>query len=298
MRNQFSRNVSIHDARANKIFGTMKATRIHPNARPKINIYEENGEQIHQVTKGVMRTGAVVSTPVAPTASVVPAPAPSGNAPTMAAAATTGVAVVKVRKPTGNSINSLLQRFQQNGQALTGGQMPANGVPEQTQPKEAAPGVQIIEKNPAPVPAAPSAVPAAPPAPAMAVVDVGAINRAAQQQVPGQQAQMRPPVQQPMQPQMQQFQQMPPQQFGYYQQPYEAQQQVLVQNTIPQPIQRAQSLQPQPVQTQPQPIQTQYIQQTVPQPVSRRMSFATVANTVSQQQQAVNAFQQPFVQQP
>ena len=31
----------------------------------------------------------------------------------MAAAATTGVAVVKVRKPTGNSINSLLQRFQQ-----------------------------------------------------------------------------------------------------------------------------------------------------------------------------------------
>ena len=75
-----------------------------------------------------------------------------------------------------------------NGQALTGGQMPANGVPEQTQPKEAAPGVQIIEKNPAPVPAAPSAVPAAPPAPAMAVVDVGAINRAAQQQVPTQQA--------------------------------------------------------------------------------------------------------------
>ena len=65
--------------------------------------------------------------------------------------------------------------------------MPANGVPEQTQPKEAAPGVQIIEKNPAAVPAAPSAVPAAPPAPAMAVVDVGAINRAAQQQVPAQQ---------------------------------------------------------------------------------------------------------------
>ena len=31
----------------------------------------------------------------------------------MAAAATIGVAVVKVRKPTGNSINSLLQRFQQ-----------------------------------------------------------------------------------------------------------------------------------------------------------------------------------------
>lgn len=28
------------------------------------------------------------------------------------------------------------------------------------------------------------------------------------------------------------------------------------------------------------------------------MSFATVANTVSQQQQAVNAFQQPFLQQP
>lgn len=75
-----------------------------------------------------------------------------------------------------------------NGQALTGGQMPANGVPEPTQPKEAAPGVQIIEKNPAPAPAAPNAVPAAPPAPAMAVVDVGAINRAAQQQVPAQSA--------------------------------------------------------------------------------------------------------------
>merc|ERR1712227_1093513 len=187
----FTRNVSIHDARANKIFGTMKATRIHPNARPKINIYEENGEQMHQMTKGVVKTAAIVSTPApAPAAAPAPTPAP---APTMAAAATTGVAVVKVRKPTGNSINSLLQRFQQNGQALTGGQMPANGVPEQTQPKEAAPGVQIIEKNPAAVPAAPSAVPAAPPAPAMAVVDVGAINRAAQQQVPAQQ--MRPPVQ-------------------------------------------------------------------------------------------------------
>ena len=52
----FTRNVSIHDARANKIFGTMKATRIHPNARPKINIYEENGEQMHQMTKGVVKT--------------------------------------------------------------------------------------------------------------------------------------------------------------------------------------------------------------------------------------------------
>merc|ERR1712227_772180 len=208
----FTRNVSIHDARANKIFGTMKATRIHPNARPKINIYEENGEQMHQMTKGVVKTAAIVSTP-APAAAAAAAPAPTpAPAPTMAAAATTGVAVVKVRKPTGNSINSLLQRFQQNGQALTGGQMPANGVPEQTQPKEAAPGVQIIEKNPAPAPAAPNAVPAAPPAPAMAVVDVGAINRAAQQQVPAQSAQMRPPVQQPMQPPMQQFQQMPPQQ--------------------------------------------------------------------------------------
>merc|ERR1712135_279864 len=171
---------------------------------------------MHQMTKGVVKTAAIVSTPAPAPAAPAPTPAP---APTMAAAATTGVAVVKVRKPTGNSINSLLQRFQQNGQALTGGQMPANGVPEQTQPKEAAPGVQIIEKNPAAVPAAPIAVPAAPPAPAMAVVDVGAINRAAQQQVPAQQ-QMRPPVQQPMQPQMQQFQQMSPQQFGYYQQPY------------------------------------------------------------------------------
>ena len=64
--------------------------------------------------------------------------------------------------------------------------MPANGVPEPAQPKEAAPGVQIIEKKPAAAPAAPSAAPAAPPAPAMAVVDVGAINRAAQQQVPAQ----------------------------------------------------------------------------------------------------------------
>ena len=116
--------------------------------------------------------------------------------------------------------------------------MPANGVPEPAQPKEAAPGVQIIEKKPAAAPAAPSAAPAAPAAPAMAVVDVGAINRAAQQQVPAQPrklnifcnlpfsianmrhlvSEMRP--QQPMQPPMQQFQQMPPQQYGYYQQPY------------------------------------------------------------------------------
>ena len=52
---EFSRNVSIHDARANKIFGTVKSFKVHPNARPKINIYEENGEQMHQFTKGVIK---------------------------------------------------------------------------------------------------------------------------------------------------------------------------------------------------------------------------------------------------
>ena len=52
----FSRNVSIHDARANKIFGTVKSFKVHPNARPKINIYAEDGEQMHQMTKGVVKT--------------------------------------------------------------------------------------------------------------------------------------------------------------------------------------------------------------------------------------------------
>ena len=52
----FTRNVSIHDARANKIFGTVKSFKVHPNARPKINIYAEDGEQMHQMTKGVVKT--------------------------------------------------------------------------------------------------------------------------------------------------------------------------------------------------------------------------------------------------
>ena len=44
----FTRSFSIHDARANEIFGTVKSFQVNPNARPKINIYEEAGEQTHQ----------------------------------------------------------------------------------------------------------------------------------------------------------------------------------------------------------------------------------------------------------
>merc|ERR1711892_1285463 len=58
----------------------------------------------------------------------------------------------------GSSINNLLARFQQNGQALTGGQMPSNGVPETAAPVEQ-PAVQIIEQNAAPVQLPPSPQP-------------------------------------------------------------------------------------------------------------------------------------------
>ena len=63
----------------------------------------------------------------------------------------------------------------QNGQALTGGQMPTNGVPEKA-PQER-PAVQIIEQNqPARVASA------APEAPKLATVNLEAINRQAAQQ--------------------------------------------------------------------------------------------------------------------
>ena len=48
---EFARGISIQHARENKTFGTVKSFRINPNARPKINIYADNAEQMHQVTK-------------------------------------------------------------------------------------------------------------------------------------------------------------------------------------------------------------------------------------------------------
>ena len=36
----FSRNVSIQQARAQKIFGTVKSFKVNPNARPKLPIYD------------------------------------------------------------------------------------------------------------------------------------------------------------------------------------------------------------------------------------------------------------------
>lgn len=48
---EFTRGISIQHARENKIFGTVKTYKINPNARPKINIYADNAEEMHQVTK-------------------------------------------------------------------------------------------------------------------------------------------------------------------------------------------------------------------------------------------------------
>merc|ERR1711935_1080433 len=204
---EFARGISIQHAKDNKTFGTVVLRRINPNARPKINIYADNAEQMHQASKtGVVKDPATVSTPAA---------APAAAAP-VAAGAAPAVAVVKVRKPTGSSINNLLARFQQNGQALTGGQMPSNGVPETAAPVEQ-PAVQIIEQNAAPV--AVAAV-AAPEAPKLATVNLDAINRQAAQQQGAAKVAPQPVVQQ-QQP-MQQFPQQP---FPYYpQQFYQPQQ--------------------------------------------------------------------------
>merc|ERR1711892_478413 len=199
---EFARGISIQHAKDNKTFGTVVLRRINPNARPKINIYADNAEQMHKASKtGVVKDPATVSTPAA--APVAAAPAAAGPAP--------AVAVVKVRKPTGSSINNLLARFQQNGQALTGGQMPSNGVPETAAPVEQ-PAVQIIEQNAAPV--AVAAV-AAPEAPKLATVNLDAINRQAAQQQGAAKVAPQPVVQQ-QQP-MQQFPQQP---FPYYPQQF------------------------------------------------------------------------------
>ena len=53
---EFSRGISLQYARDNKTFGTVKSFRINPNARPKINIYADNPEQMHQAVKtGVVK---------------------------------------------------------------------------------------------------------------------------------------------------------------------------------------------------------------------------------------------------
>ena len=53
---EFSRGISLQYARDNKTFGTVKSFRINPNARPKINIYADNAEQMHQAVKtGVVK---------------------------------------------------------------------------------------------------------------------------------------------------------------------------------------------------------------------------------------------------
>ena len=123
---EFTRGISVQHAKDNKTFGTVLVRRINPNARPKINIYADNAEQMHQASKtGVVKVSttvclllsfyfpkqdpATVSTPAAAPAQAAPAPA----AAPVAAAAAPAVAVVKVRKPTGSSINNLLARFQQ-----------------------------------------------------------------------------------------------------------------------------------------------------------------------------------------
>merc|ERR1711970_715785 len=118
-----------------------------------------------------------------------------------------------------------MQRFQesnknsdQNGQVLTGGQMPSNGVPEQ---KPAVPDVQIVEKQPA-TQVTVAAISTAPAGPAPTVVNLEAINRAAAQQAtPVQQPMLQQQAPQPQFQQQQQPQQFQQQQFGFYQQPFQ-----------------------------------------------------------------------------
>merc|ERR1712130_1070071 len=172
----FSRNVSIHQARSQKIFGTVKSFKVNPNARPKVPLYDEQ--------------------PTEPVPAPVVAPVPVTPAPAQPAKA--------ARAPRGSSIASLMNRFQQNGQVLTGGQMPSAGVPERTE------GVKIVEPVQA-KPVQPAANPAAP------QINLAQINAAAAQRQPA--PQMQPQFQQPAQ-QPQQFQQ-----FGGYQQPYQPYQQ-------------------------------------------------------------------------
>jgi len=57
----FSRNVSIHQARSQKIFGTVKSFKINPNARPKIPIYDEPA----QAAPIIAPTPVYAPTPVA-----------------------------------------------------------------------------------------------------------------------------------------------------------------------------------------------------------------------------------------
>ena len=57
---EFARGISIQHAKDNKTFGTVVLRRINPNARPKINIYADNAEQLHQAsTTGVVKVSTL-----------------------------------------------------------------------------------------------------------------------------------------------------------------------------------------------------------------------------------------------
>jgi hypothetical protein len=117
-----SSGLTVAMARQMKIFGTVKSFKVNPRGRV---------DQVPLVDK----------TPAPQSAYSAPAPAPAPVAPTPvvvkpAAAAAVVVAssqpqTSKPRAPAGNSIRDLMNRFQTNGQVLTGGQMPEQGVPEQ-----------------------------------------------------------------------------------------------------------------------------------------------------------------------
>ncbi|CAG5094812.1 Oidioi.mRNA.OKI2018_I69.XSR.g13885.t3.cds [Oikopleura dioica] len=117
-----SAGLTVAMARQMKIFGTVKSFKVNPRAR--VN------DQVPLVDRTPTPQPAYSApTPVAP-----PAPKPVHVKPAAAAAVVVNSSqpqTSKPRAPAGASIAALMNRFQQNGQVLTGGQMPEQGVPEQ-----------------------------------------------------------------------------------------------------------------------------------------------------------------------
>ncbi|CBY08056.1 unnamed protein product [Oikopleura dioica] len=119
-----SAGLTVAMARQMKIFGTVKSFKVNPRARV---------DQVPLVNK----TPAPQSAYSAPTPAPAPV-APASNHVVVKPAAAAAIVVAssqpqtsKPRAPAGNSIRDLMNRFQTNGQMLTGGQMPEQGVPEQ-----------------------------------------------------------------------------------------------------------------------------------------------------------------------
>lgn len=117
-----SAGLTVAMARQMKIFGTVKSFKVNPRGRL---------DQVPLVDKTPAPQSAYSAPTPPPPAPVAPKPVVVKPAAAAAVVVASSPQTSKPRAPASNSIRDLMNRFQTNGQVLTGGQMPEQGVPEQ-----------------------------------------------------------------------------------------------------------------------------------------------------------------------